>query len=90
MWFAALSDYQHNPWFVDLCVRLLQGSAPTLALLERNPFPAAPPRYVRAQVYEYHFTGWAERRRTGAWWRRTPAGAYLPALSLRAAADPET
>jgi predicted DCC family thiol-disulfide oxidoreductase YuxK len=83
MWFAALSDYRRNPWFVNFCVRLLQGSPEVLSLLERNPFPDAPPRYIRAVVYDYHFTDFATRRKTGAWWRREPNGDYLPIISLR-------
>jgi hypothetical protein len=85
MWFAALSDYRRNPWLVNFCVRLLQGSPSVLALLERDPFPKAPPRYIRAVVYDYHFTDFATRRKTGAWWRRQKAGDYLPPMSLREA-----
>ena len=83
MWFAALSDYRHNPWFVNFCSRLLEGSPQVLGLLERNPFPNAPPRYVRAVVYDYHFTDFSTRRRTGAWWRRERKGEYVPVMSLR-------
>ena len=83
MWFAALRDYRENPWFVNFCVRLLQGSPEVLGLLQRNPFPDAPPRYIRAEVYEYHFTTWQERRATGAWWRREFKGEYLPVISVR-------
>jgi len=83
MWFAALEHYEQNPWFVNFCTRLLQGSPEVLSLLERNPFPNAPPRYLRAVIYEYHFTDAATRRATGAWWRREPAGVYLPPISLR-------
>jgi lipase maturation factor 1 len=39
--------------------------------------------YLRAVAYEYHFTDWATRRRTGAWWRREARGSYLPVLSRR-------
>ena len=78
MWFAALGDYRQNPWLVNFCLRLLEGSRPVLALLERNPFPHAPPRYIRAVMYEYHFTDFATRRKTGAWWRREEEG-NLPA-----------
>jgi lipase maturation factor 1 len=84
MWFAALSDYRRNPWVINLCVRLLRGSPPVLALLERNPFPQTPPRYIRAVLYDYHFTGFATRRKTGAWWTRQKRGDYLPAFSLSA------
>jgi lipase maturation factor 1 len=86
MWFAALDFYerqQRSPWVINFCIRLLQGSPEVLALLERNPFPNAPPRYIRAVVYDYHFTDFATRRKTGAWWRREREGDYLPAISLR-------
>jgi len=82
MWFAALNDYRQNPWFTGFCERLLQGSPETLALLGKNPFPGKPPRFLRAEFYNYHFTNFAERRATGAWWRREFAGEYLPPVSL--------
>jgi hypothetical protein len=50
-------------------------------LLEHNPFPRVAPRYIRAVVYQYHFTDFATRRRTGAWWRREFKGEYLPVIS---------
>ncbi|HUK12109.1 MAG TPA: lipase maturation factor family protein [Thermoanaerobaculaceae bacterium] len=83
MWFAALGTPSDNPWFVGLCVRLLEGSPEVLALLGRNPFPAAPPRVVRARLYDYRFSTLAELRADGAWWRRELLGDYLPAISLR-------
>ena len=86
MWFAALSNYQQNPWFLNFCIRLLQGKPEVLRLLKSNPFPAAPPRFIRALEYEYHFTDFASRRQTGAWWRRELKGVYMPTLSL----PPET
>ncbi len=82
MWFAALGDYRQNPWFENFCVRLLQGSPEVLALLEKNPFPNKPPRYIRAELYNYQFTNFAERRATGAWWKREYLGEYLPPVSL--------
>ena len=82
MWFAALGDFRQNPWFVDFCVRLLQGSPEVLALLGKNPFPRNPPRYIRAELYDYHFTNFTERHATGAWWKRERIGDYLPAFSL--------
>jgi hypothetical protein len=54
-----------------------------VSLLSRDPFANAPPRYIRALVYEYHFTDFATRRRTGEWWRRELKGRYLPVISLR-------
>jgi len=83
MWFAALGNYQSNPWFVNFMVRLLQGSPDVLALLEYNPLPGAPPRYVRALLYDYRFTDFTQRRATGAHWRREYQEVYLPPISLR-------
>ena len=83
MWFAALSRYQDQPWFLALCERLLQGSPSVLALFARNPFPDGPPRYLRAVVYEYHLTDGPTRRAHGTWWRRDVKGLYCPVLALR-------
>jgi hypothetical protein len=83
MWFAALGNARQNPWFLNFCERLLQGSPDVLALMARNPFPDHPPRYIRAEFYDYHFTSFAGRRATGAWWKRELIGEYLPAISLR-------
>ncbi|TXS94228.1 DUF393 domain-containing protein [Parahaliea maris] len=78
LWFAALQQPQNNPWVGRLVEGLLQGSPPVLALFSVNPFPEAPPRYVRASLYRYQFTTGPERQATGAWWRREKLGRYWP------------
>jgi predicted DCC family thiol-disulfide oxidoreductase YuxK len=82
MWFAALGSIDQNPWFQNFCFRLLQGSPEVTVLLQKNPFPDKPPRYIRAELYNYQFTNFAERSVTGAWWKREPIGEYLPPVSL--------
>ena len=82
MWFAALGSYRGEPWFASLMFRLLQGSPEVLALFASNPFPNAPPRYVRALVYDYYLTDWAERHPQGKWWRRELQGMYFPVATL--------
>ncbi len=82
MWFASLSTWRNNPWFANFMVRLLEGSGDVLDLLGPNPFPATPPRYVRALSYDYRFTNFEERHATGAWWHREPKGTYFPAISM--------
>ncbi|HXZ81288.1 MAG TPA: lipase maturation factor family protein [Terriglobales bacterium] len=82
MWFAALGNYRSDPWILRFSYRLLQASPAVLDLMDTNPFPSAPPLYLRAMVYEYHFTNWAERKKTGALWRREVKGYYLPPLDL--------
>jgi predicted DCC family thiol-disulfide oxidoreductase YuxK len=83
MWFAALGNYRENPWLLRFMTRLLQGSPPVLELLDRNPFGGKPPRFVRAIVYDYQFTSFDERTRTGNWWKREMIGTYFPPVSLR-------
>jgi hypothetical protein len=83
MWFAALGSYRENVWFLNLLARILQNKAEVLAQFERNPFPGAAPRLLRASVYEYRFTDWSTRQKTGNWWTRTPLGLYLPPVSLQ-------
>jgi len=82
MWFAALSNYRGTPWFTNFMVRLLQGSPDVLGLLAKNPFLSAPPKYVRAELFDYSFTNFATRRATGDWWARVPRGLYFPQISL--------
>jgi hypothetical protein len=83
MWFLPLSPRYGQSWFVTFLLRLLEGDAPTLRLLRRNPFPDRPPRYVRARMYRYRFTSPRERRTTGAWWSRELLGEYVRPITLR-------
>jgi hypothetical protein len=83
MWFAALGTYRQNPWFINFAERLLLGSEPVLKLLDNNPFPDEPPRFVRAQLYQYRFTDLATKRTQGSWWEREYLGLYLPPASLK-------
>ncbi len=84
MWFAALGDYRQNRWFIIFLQRLLEGSPEVLQLMGSNPFPAAPPRYIRASLYDYKFTRSGEN--TQAWWERKYLRALLSgAIVVRAA-----
>ena len=82
MWFAALGAYRQNQWFINLMLRLLQGQPEVLALMGTNPFPDAPPRYIRALLYSYEFTDLATLRATGEWWRRETVAEYFPEAQL--------
>ncbi|XCI61327.1 membrane protein [Mycolicibacterium parafortuitum] len=84
MWFAAISPSYARDWFRPLAVRLLKGDTATMRLLGHNPFPDAPPRWIRARLYEYRFTTWRELRDERRWWDRTLIGDYLPAVTLDA------
>lgn len=82
MWFAALGSPRENRWFAGLLERLLQNSPSVVGLMKRNPFPQIPPRYIRATLYRYQFNTIAERRETGAWWKRREMREYVRTLSL--------
>jgi hypothetical protein len=81
MWFAALGTYEENSWVGGLMYRLMTGELKVLELMDPPPFPA-PPRYLRALVYDYRFTTPEERARTGAVWQRTLLGTWYGPVSL--------
>jgi lipase maturation factor 1 len=77
-----LLDSGADAWVVNFAVRLLEGSPPVLALLDKNPFPDAPPRFIRARLYEYRFADVDAPLTRGAWWVRADRGIYLSPLTL--------
>jgi hypothetical protein len=79
MWFAALDTPRENRWFFSFIEKLLRGEPQVVGLLGYNPFPASPPKYIRARLFLYHFTRFGEP----GWWRREEAGTYLPPVSLK-------
>jgi hypothetical protein len=81
MWFAALSPAYAAPWLGAFLVALLDGNPAVLRLLRHNPFPDAPPTFVRARLYRYRFSTRHQLRSTGAWWNRTFVGDYLPPVT---------
>jgi hypothetical protein len=83
MWFLPLSPLYGEAWFVEFLERLLANDPLVIGLLRENPFPDRPPAVVRARLYRYRYTTWAERRASGAWWARELIGDYFPALRLR-------
>ena len=82
MWFAALGSLRENPWIESLMLRLLEGSPAVLGLFDSNPFANGPPRYVRAQLYDYRFADRRTHSATGQWWVRRLEGMYFPQVSL--------
>jgi hypothetical protein len=84
MWFAALGSPRTNVWFGRFLEQLLHGAPEVVGLLAEDPFPAAPPRAVRATPYEYRFTSAAEAQAAGgAWWKREEKGPNAGPVSLR-------
>jgi hypothetical protein len=81
LWFASLTDYQ-NAQIVPLTEeRLLENDPAVLSLFRGNPFPSAPPKFIRAVLWQYWFTTLQEKHDTGDWWRRQYLGLYAPVLT---------
>jgi len=81
MWFAALGNYQGNPWLINMMYRLLEGEPAVLSLFEYNPFPSSPPKMIRAVLYEYTFAGPEQNKKQFLWWNRELKGLYCPVLT---------
>lgn len=81
LWFASLGDWQQNDLVPVTEERLLENDQDVLALFQANPFPQAPPRYVKAVLWQYWFTSMEEKRRTGNWWKRELLGLYAPEVT---------
>jgi hypothetical protein len=80
IWFAAMSDVERQPWLVHLIAQLLRGDRAPFSLLTPGPLHARPPRAIRADLYDYHFTRLGDGSR--AWWRRERVAEYLRPLTL--------
>jgi hypothetical protein len=77
IWFAAMSTPSRYPWTLRFVWKLLHNDPVTLGLLAGNPFPDAPPRFVRARLYVYRFAPLG----SGRWWDRELIGDWIPPLS---------
>lgn len=97
MWFAALGNYQHNPWLVHLLAKLMQpDTAAVRALFDptTNPFHDKPPAMMRITRYEYDFTRWNTSWNrmipnveivspsSNMWWARRNGDEYLPEITV--------
>ncbi len=83
-WFAGLESargrgVQREGWLPHLVWKLLQGDPLVLQLLDDNPFPDAPPAWIRVQRYRYQFA--PADNPDGLWWQRQLVGTHLPPLS---------
>jgi lipase maturation factor 1 len=81
LWFASLGDWQQSNFVALTEERLLENDADVLALFRGNPLGQAPPRYMRAMLWQYWFTSMDEKRHSGSWWRRNLLGLYAPVLT---------
>lgn len=78
MWFASMSTPEEYIWTVHLVSKLLHNDASAISLFANNPFPNAPPRYVRAVLYKYRFV---KPNAQHLWWNRERVSLWLLPLS---------
>jgi hypothetical protein len=81
LWFASLGSWQQNPIVPRTEECLLRNDQPVLGLFADNPFRNAPPKFVRAVLWQYWFSTMAEKHAQGIWWRRQFLGTYTPTLT---------
>jgi lipase maturation factor 1 len=82
MWFASLSTYDRQAWYMNFLFRLLQNEQSVTSLLLTNPFKKNAPKYIRSQLFEYSFNSYDNWKMTGEWWSRKYIGAYAPTVEL--------
>jgi hypothetical protein len=70
LWFYGLAFQRRAPNFVSTLIERLCEEPPVVQPLFRAPLPPHPAA-VRLVFWQYQFTSPAEKRATGAWWRRT-------------------
>jgi hypothetical protein len=81
MWFAAMSNYDEEPWLIEIVDKLLRGDHSIDPLLAKDPFAGGPPpKWVRARLVRYHMTSWSNR--SEGWWVRGQSSEYLRPIAL--------
>ncbi|WP_263365947.1 lipase maturation factor family protein [Edaphobacter bradus] len=80
LWFASLGSWQQNLIVPQTEELLLENDHAVLELFAGNPFPDAPPRLVRAVLWQYWFSTLEQKHIEGEWWHRQFLGAYAPTL----------
>jgi ADP-ribosylglycohydrolase len=78
IWFAAMATPNEYPWTIHFVWKLLHNDPGTLSLLANDPFPEAPPRFVRAVLYRYTYAPLGNNE--GNWWQRQ----RMPGFWIRA------
>lgn len=83
LWFAAMGPADQSPWVLQLVEGMLENTPELQVFFKQNPFEHEAPKYIRAFVYDYHFTDAKTKAATGNWWWRDNKRVYLPAVYLQ-------
>ncbi len=77
LWFYGLAYQRRQPAYAGELLSRLCGDPSAVAPLFRSA-PSLPPRAVRIVFWDYRFTSAAEKRVTGAWWKRREIASTQP------------
>jgi hypothetical protein len=81
LWFASLGSWRQYPFVPRTEELLLENNGAALELFAGNPFPDAPPRFIRAVLWQYWFSTPEQKATQGVWWQRQFLGTYAPTLT---------
>jgi hypothetical protein len=81
MWFAAMSSPDQYLWTYNLVWKLLHNDPGAVNLFAGNPFPAKPPRFIRAVLYRYTFARPGNPARL--YWNRKQINIWISPLSAK-------
>ena len=73
------SSYTRSSWLDRVAQGLLRNEQVIVSCFVENPFPDAPPTYVRASAVMMTPTSPADLKRTGLWWHTRRLGTMVPA-----------
>jgi hypothetical protein len=76
--------YTRTSWLDRMAQRLMEGEQTVLRLLGHNPFPDAPPKWVRVAIVAMTPASRDVHRSTGAWWHTKRVGVFMPPRTLAA------
>lgn len=79
-WYPWSQAGGRNEWVPHFIWKLLHNDPGTLSLIAHNPFPDAPPKWIRVMTYRYKFAPLGNPE--GAWWTRELIGTHIKPLSL--------
>ncbi len=69
--------YVASSWLERTCQHLMAGNPTLLRRMGHNPFPDAPPKFMRVAMDALTATSLAVRRETGAWWHVRRCGLFV-------------
>ena len=84
IWFSAFQSAKQNGWLVHMMAKLLAGAPHIRSLIARDPFQERKeiPVFIKADLFEYHFTRPSEETYGKSWWTRKYVNSYIPPVSL--------